>query len=66
MTPYDGANYALHMETYEKPQLAVLGYVEDLTLAGNDPCRDQPPRGPKQTGPSDYILGQAALQTCSL
>jgi hypothetical protein len=53
--------------TYERPVLVVLGRVEELTLAGdgNDPCRDNPPRGYKQTGPADFIQGQANLATCS-
>ena len=54
---------------YERPQLLVLGSVAELTFAsgndGNDPCRNNPPRGNKQTGPADYILGQANLATCS-
>ena len=55
--------------TYERPVLVVLGRVEELTLGsgndGNDPCRDNPPRGFKQTGPADFIQGQANLATCS-
>ena len=55
--------------TYERPVLLVLGRVEELTLSsgndGNDPCRDNPPRGFKQTGPADFIQGQANLTTCS-
>jgi hypothetical protein len=42
----------------------------ELTAAsgndGNDPCRDNPPRGPKQTGPADLIQGNANLTTCVL
>jgi hypothetical protein len=54
---------------YEAPRLIVHGSVEALTLQssgndGNDPCRDNPPRGDKQTGPADLILGQANLATC--
>ncbi len=54
---------------YERPQLFLIGSVGELTLAsgnsGNDPCRDNPPRGPKQTGPADFIQGQANLATCA-
>ena len=55
---------------YERPELIVLGSVQDLTLAsgndGNDPCRFNSPRGTfKQTGPADMIQGQANLTTCS-
>ena len=55
---------------YEKPTLVALGTVEELTFAsgnsGNDPCRFNPPRDTfKQTGPADYIQGQANLTTCS-
>jgi hypothetical protein len=54
---------------YEAPRLVVHGSVGTLTAAsgndGNDPCRDNPPRGFKQTGPADLIQGQANLATCS-
>ena len=55
---------------YKKPQLLVLGSVAELTFAsgndGNDPCRWNKPRDTfKQTGPADYIQGQANLATCS-
>ena len=61
--------------TYEPPQLTVLGSFSELTLQkpggpipdGNDPCRFNNPRGVyKQTGTSDFIQGNAALQTCAL
>jgi hypothetical protein len=56
---------------YEKPELVVLGNVEDLTFAsgnsGNDGCRWNNPRDTfKQTGPADMIQGQANLATCSV
>jgi hypothetical protein len=55
---------------YERPKLVVLGSFAQLTLAsgndGNDPCRFNEPRGTnKQTGPADFIQGQANLTTCS-
>jgi hypothetical protein len=55
---------------YQAPQLYVHGSVEELTAAsgndGNDPCRFNKPRDSyKQTGPADYIQGQANLATCS-
>lgn len=56
---------------YEPPRLAALGSVHALTLAsgnsGNDPCRYNDPRGVfKQTGPADFIQGQANLAVCSV
>jgi hypothetical protein len=55
---------------YERPELTVVGGFRELTLAsgnsGNDPCRFNNPRGTfKQTGPADFIQGQANLTTCS-
>ncbi len=57
---------------YEAPQFIVHGSIESLTLQsqggppdGNDPCRDNPPRGFKQTGTADLIQGNAALETCT-
>jgi hypothetical protein len=53
---------------YTAPRITDHGSLVDLTAAsgndGNDPCRDNPPRGFKQTGPADLIQGQANLQTC--
>jgi hypothetical protein len=55
---------------YERPRLVVLGSFANLTQEsgndGEDPCRFNEPRDTnKQTGPADYILGQANLTTCS-
>lgn len=50
--------------SYEQPQLFVIGRVETATWSGNDPCRDNPPRGFKQTGPKDYVHANAAVQDC--
>jgi hypothetical protein len=60
---------------YERPRLFVLGGFSELTQQepggpipdGNDPCRYNDPRGTfKQTGNSDFLQGNAALETCSL
>lgn len=50
--------------SYERPQLFLIGTVETATWAGNDPCRYNPPRGFKQTGPRDYVQASAAVQDC--
>jgi hypothetical protein len=54
---------------YEPPRIQDHGSVKALTAQsgndGNDPCRFNPPRGFKQTGPADYIQGNANLTTCS-
>jgi hypothetical protein len=54
--------------TYRAPTITDHGSLVALTRAsgndGNDPCRDNPPRGFKQTGAADYIQGQANLATC--
>jgi hypothetical protein len=57
---------------YSAPRIYDHGTLVELTgqnqtgNSGNDPCRDNPPRGPKQTGPADLIQGNANLQTCVL
>ena len=55
---------------YSAPCIFDHGTLVELTAAsgndGNDPCRDNPPRGPKQTGAADYIQGNANLTTCIL
>jgi hypothetical protein len=57
---------------YSPPRIFDHGTLVELTAQspigndGNDPCRDNPPRGPKQTGPADLIQGNANLQTCVL
>jgi hypothetical protein len=54
---------------YEAPHIFDHGSLAKLTAQsgndGNDPCRDNPPRGFKQTGPADFIQGNANLTTCS-
>lgn len=59
---------------YESPRFTLHGSIESLTAAsppspgggGNDPCRSNPPRREdKQTGTSDFVLGQASLLTCT-
>lgn len=57
--------------SYEAPRLFVHGSVETLTRgsgnSGNDPCRFNDPRDTfKQSGPADFIQGQANLQTCTV
>jgi hypothetical protein len=58
--------------SYSAPRIFDHGTLVELTAQspigndGNDPCRDNPPRGPKQTGPADLIQGNANLQTCVL
>jgi hypothetical protein len=55
---------------YTAPRIVDYGTLVELTAAspndGNDPCRNNPPRGPKQTGNADLIQGQANLGTCAL
>jgi hypothetical protein len=55
---------------YSAPRISDYGTLVELTAAsgnsGNDPCRDNPPRGPKQTGAADLIQGNANLATCAL
>ncbi len=59
---------------YESPRFTLHGSIESLTAAsppspgdgGSDPCRYNPARDEnKQTGTSDFILGQASLSTCT-
>lgn len=59
---------------YQPPRFTVHGSIEALTQlsppspgdGGNDPCRGNPPRATgKQTGTSDFTLGQASLLTCT-
>lgn len=59
--------------SYEAPRLTVHGSIESLTQlsppspvdGGSDPCRFNKPRDLKQSGTSDFILGQASLSTCT-
>jgi hypothetical protein len=57
---------------YSAPRIFDHGTLVELTAqnptgnSGNDPCRDNPPRGLKQTGAADLIQANANLTTCIL